>query len=74
MDETIKIYTADVNLNPDNVNFTRPYLICYSETEGYIFINKPLFTISFRDCIPIEDLAKKYNLIIENLKEFKEWI
>lgn len=73
MNETIKIYTADVNLNPDNVSFTRPYLILYSETEGYLFVEKGLFVISFKDCISIEDLAKKYNLKIENVKEFKEW-
>ena len=74
MDETIKIYTADVNLNPDNVSFTRPYLILYSEIEGYLFLNKMLFSLSFKDAIPLEDLAKKYNFKIENIKEFKEWI
>lgn len=73
MEETIKIYTADVNLNPDKVSFTRPYLILYSETEGYLFLNKKLFSLSFRDTIPLEDLAKKYDLKIENVKEFKEW-
>ena len=73
MNETIKIYTADVNLNPDKVSFTRPYLILYSETEGYLFLNKMLFSLSFKDCISIEDLAKKYNLKIEHVKEFEEW-
>lgn len=73
MDETIKIYTADVALNPDINPDTKPYLICYSETEGYLFVNKPLFVISFKDTISLEDLAKKYNLKIENVKEFKEW-
>lgn len=74
MEETIKIYTADVNLNPDNVSFTRPYLILYSETEGYLFLNKMLFSLSFKDTISLEDLAKKYYFKIENIKEFKEWI
>jgi hypothetical protein len=74
MNETIKIYTADVNLNPDKVSFTRPYLILYSETEGYLFLNKMLFSLSFKDTISLEDLAKKYNFKIENVKEFKEWI
>lgn len=74
MNETIKIYTADVNLNPDKVDFTRPFLICYSETEGYLFLNKMLFGISLKDTISLEDLAKKYNFKIENVKEFKEWI
>ena len=74
MDETIKIYTADVNLNPDKVDFTRPFLILYSETEGYLFVEKGLFVLSFKDCISIEDLAKRHNLKIENVKEFKEWI
>ena len=73
MEEIIKIYTADVNLNPDKVSFTRPYLILYSEIEGYLFLNKMLFSLSFRDTIPLEDLAKKYNFKIENIKEFKEW-
>lgn len=73
MEEIIKIYTADVNLNPDKVDFTRPYLILYSETEGYLFLNKMLFSLSFKDTIPLEDLAKKYNFKIENVKEFKEW-
>ncbi len=74
MDETIKIYTADINLNPDKVSFTRPHLILYNEIEGYLFVEKGLFVISFKDTIPLEDLAKKYNLKIENVKEFKEWI
>ena len=74
MNETIKIYTADINLNPDKVSFTRPYLILYSETEGYLFVEKGLFVLSFKDCISIEDLAKKHNLKIENVKEFKEWM
>lgn len=73
MDKTIKIYTADVNLNPDEVSFTKPLLILYSETEGYLFLNKMLFSLSFSDTIPLEDLAKKYNIKIENIKEFKEW-
>jgi len=74
MDETIKIYKANVALNPNINPNTIPYLICYSETTGYLFVNKPLFVISFNDCILLEDLAKKYNLIIENVEEFKEWI
>lgn len=74
MEESIKIYTADVNLNPDKVSFSRPYLILYSETEGYLFLNKMLFSLSFKDIISLEDLAKKYNIKIENIKEFKEWI
>lgn len=74
MDENIKIYIAEVNLNPDKVSLTKPFLILYSETEGYLFVEKGLFVISFKDTIPLEDLAKKYNLKIENVKEFKEWM
>lgn len=73
MNETIKIYTADVNLNPDKVDFTRPFLILYNETEGYLFVEKGLFVLSFKDTIPLEDLAKKHDLKIKNVKEFKEW-
>lgn len=43
------LYTADIKLNPTDKKFTR-MLVVYNPTEGVLFINRGLFSISF-ECV-----------------------
>lgn len=42
------LYTADVKLNPTDKEYHK-YLVIYNPTEGILFVNRGLFSISFEN-------------------------